>query len=70
MEGFPPSRLPGWNGTEARIQAAPSLGASFAWYHLKLGAGGGTRQARDDRVETFFYVLSGAVLIVINDDVP
>lgn len=70
MEGFPPSRLPGWTGTEARIQASPALGAAFAWYHLRVSAGGGTDHARDDRVETFFYVLNGAVLIVINDDAP
>jgi len=70
FEGFPPSSLPGWAGAEIRVQASPALGAKFAWYHLQLQAGGGTKQACDNRVETFFYVLSGAVLIVIDNDLP
>lgn len=59
LEGYPPSKLPAWPETEARILAAPALGAEFAQYLLHVPAGRGTQHHGDGRLETFFYVLSG-----------
>ncbi|MGH7177655.1 MAG: (S)-ureidoglycine aminohydrolase [Tepidisphaeraceae bacterium] len=61
LEGFPVSRLPDWTLTEARILAAPALGARFAQYLLDLQPEGGLRRAPDRRIESFIYVLSGQV---------
>ena len=58
-EGIPESVLPEWNGTAARILAAPALGARFAEYRLDVAKGGGTRQTLAPGIETFFYVLEG-----------
>jgi len=58
-EGIPASVLPGWDSTEARILAAPALGARFAMYLLDLAAGGGTKQALPPSVEAFYYLLQG-----------
>jgi (S)-ureidoglycine aminohydrolase len=68
LEGFPPSRLPPWENCEARVLAAPALGARFAEYRIDLQPGGGTKQAADDGVETFLYVLSGGVTLRIDQD--
>ena len=61
LDGFPASRLPQWRGAEARVLAAPSLGANFAQYKIDLAPGGGTSQQVDGQVETFVYVLSGGL---------
>lgn len=66
-EGFPPSRLPAWDKTEAFILAAPALGARFVQYLLKIDANGGTRHEADQRVETFFDVLSGEAILNLTD---
>ncbi|MCE9614420.1 MAG: hypothetical protein K8T26_09100 [Lentisphaerae bacterium] len=66
LEGVPCSRLPAWTDTEARVLAAPVLGASFVEYLLDMRAGGGTRHEADGRVETFVYVLSGAARLSID----
>jgi (S)-ureidoglycine aminohydrolase len=68
MEGFPPSRLPSWENCEVRILAAPAIGARFAEYHIDLQPGGGTKQAAEDGVETFLYVLSGGVTLRIDQE--
>ena len=65
LEGYPASRLPAWPGVEARILAAPALGAEFVQYLLQAPAGTGTQHAVDGRIETFFYVLGGAVQLTI-----
>ena len=65
LEGVPFSRLPAWKNTEARILAAPVLGATFVEYLLEIKAGGGTKAGADGRVETFFYVLAGRVTLTI-----
>ncbi|CAN5424129.1 (S)-ureidoglycine aminohydrolase [soil metagenome] len=66
MEGVPFSRLPAWKNTEVRILAAPVLGANFVEYLLDVKANGGATVQSDGRIETFFYVLSGAVKLAIN----
>ena len=60
LEGFPFSRLPNWTGTDARVLASPALGAAFAQFLLTMQPGGTGRYGADDRVETFFYLLSGS----------
>src|SRR5437867_3072063 len=66
-EGYPTSRLPRWEKTEAYVLAAPALGAQFVQYLLKIDAAGGTRHKADRRVETFFYVQSGEALLGLSD---
>src|SRR5215207_10082258 len=59
LEGFPTSRLPSWPDAEVRVLAAPALGASFVQYLIDLPANKTGTFAGDDRLETFYYVLSG-----------
>lgn len=61
LEGYPPSRLPHWRDTEARILASPALGAAFVQYRLVINPGGGTHHAADGRTQTFFYLHDGLV---------
>jgi glyoxylate utilization-related uncharacterized protein len=35
LEGYPLSRLPNWQGAEARILASPALGAQFVQYLIQ-----------------------------------
>jgi (S)-ureidoglycine aminohydrolase len=70
LEGYPPSKLPMWPNVEARILTAPAMGAGFAEYLLTMSAGQGTKVAADERLETFFYVLSGEFRLRIEDDLP
>jgi len=58
-EGYPPSKLPMWPQVEARVLAAPAMGAEFAEYLLTVPGGRGARAVADGRIETFFYVLDG-----------
>jgi len=67
IDGFPPSRIPRWRDTEARILAAPALRADFVQMHLKVQPGGGVNQPGDDRTQTFLYVLSGGVELTITN---
>jgi (S)-ureidoglycine aminohydrolase len=60
LEGYPPSRLPAWEGCEARVLASPALGAEFVEYLINVPRGKGTKQKADGRVETFLYLLSGS----------
>ncbi|MEM6332043.1 MAG: (S)-ureidoglycine aminohydrolase [Planctomycetota bacterium] len=59
MEGFPPSRLPGWGDAEVFVLASPRLGAEFVEYVVDLPASSTGRAERKQGVETFYYVLSG-----------
>ena len=59
MEGFPTSRIPGWENAEIRVLASPALGARFAQYKIDLQAGGGAKHEPDNAVESFIYVMSG-----------
>ena len=63
LEGYPLSRLPNWQGAEARILASPALGAQFVQYFIQLAPGGGTKHVADGRVETFLYLLSGRAML-------
>ena len=60
LEGFPPSRLPTWPDAEVRVLAAPALGARFVEYLIDLPAGKEGTFPSDGRLETFYFVLSGA----------
>ena len=70
LEGYPTSRLPEWKHTEARVLAAPALGAEFVQYLLDIQLGGGVTLTDDSdpEVEAFFYVLSGSIDIDINGE--
>ena len=59
--GIPASVLPEWTATEARVLAAPPLGARFAMYLLDIAAGGGSGQQQPSNLEGFFYVIDGDV---------
>jgi (S)-ureidoglycine aminohydrolase len=65
IDGFPPSRLPRWKETEARVLAAPALRADFVQMLLNIQPGGGVNQPNDDRTQTFLYVLGGGIEITI-----
>jgi glyoxylate utilization-related uncharacterized protein len=60
LEGYPTSRLPNWPDAEVRVLAAPALGARFVQYLIDLPAGKSGRFDADDRLETFYFVLSGS----------
>ena len=60
LEGFPLSRLPSWPDAEVRVLAAPVLGAKFVQYLIDLPVGKHGEFGSDGRIETFYYVLSGA----------
>src|SRR5436305_7118224 len=64
LEGFPPSRLPAWPDTEARVLASPALGAQFTQYLLDIPAGKG-RPRHEAQEQQFGYVLSGQVRVTI-----
>jgi (S)-ureidoglycine aminohydrolase len=66
IEGYPLSRLPLWNAAEVRVLTAPAMGAAFAQYKIDLATGGGTRQVADGRIQTFLYLLSGAVELTVD----
>lgn len=73
LEGIPFSRLPEWPGAQARVLAAPVLGAGFAEYLLELrpaaagAAIAGAHQA-DGVIEHFLYVLSGGIRLSIDGE--
>jgi len=60
LEGFPTSRLPTWPDAEVRVLASPALGAQFVQYLIDLPANKRGEFAGDDRLETFYFVLTGA----------
>ncbi len=63
LEGFPTSRLPGWESASVRVLASPSLGAAFVQLLIDLPAGSSGSFAADTQnhatIETFYFVLSG-----------
>jgi (S)-ureidoglycine aminohydrolase len=65
LEGIPFSRLPQWTQTDARVLAAPVLGAQFVQYLLDIKQGGGGKVPQDGKVESFLYVLSGTATLSI-----
>jgi len=64
LEGFPTSRIPSWPSCEARVLAAPALGARFVQYLFDIPAGKGTGQglALD---EAFGYLISGSIDVTV-----
>jgi (S)-ureidoglycine aminohydrolase len=70
IEGFPTSRIPGWDQTEARILASPALGAGFAMYTMDVAAGGGATRPADGRVETFLFMTDGLATLALGDAEP
>lgn len=66
LEGLPFSRLPDWKNTDARILAAPVLGANFVEYLLDLKAGASASVTAGGTIETFFYLLSGGATLAID----
>lgn len=69
-EGVMDSYLPSYERTVVRVMAAPALGAAFAQARLEIAPGGGTRSVLRDRLERFFYVLSGRVRLDIDGADP
>ena len=67
-DGHVQSDLPGWIKSKGVILISPQMGAKFTQYLVLMQAGGqGTPS--DDRVERFFYVLSGSIELRIGADV-
>src|SRR6185436_6542604 len=62
-EGIPASALPGWKDTEARILAAPPMGAGFAQYLLDVKSSGGSDVTPGAGIESFFYCIEGRASI-------
>jgi (S)-ureidoglycine aminohydrolase len=65
-EGVAESVLPEWEGTMAKILAAPAMGAGFVQYDLAIAARGGTQQTLPELVEAFVFVLEGEVRCDLN----
>jgi (S)-ureidoglycine aminohydrolase len=70
LSGYPTSRLPAWEKTEARVLASPAMGAEFVQYLLKVEAGGGAHQNPDRETETFLYLLSGEASLAVGTAQP
>jgi (S)-ureidoglycine aminohydrolase len=66
LEGIPFSRLPEWPQARVRVFAGPALGAGFAEYMLDLPAGSAGNHGADGRIEFFFYLLSGSLILKID----
>src|SRR5438067_8032957 len=64
IEGYPPSKLPGWPECDVRILAAPALGANFAEYLFDIPVGKGTGQGEATE-QVFGYVLGGVVHVAV-----
>jgi (S)-ureidoglycine aminohydrolase len=65
-EGVAVSALPEWQGTVAKVLAAPAMGAGFAQYDLALEPRGGTEGDLPAGVEAFLYLFEGAVRCDVN----
>ncbi len=66
LEGIPFSRLPEWPGAQVRVLAGPALGAGFAEYMIDLQPGQAGAHEADNRIEFFFYVLRGALTLLVD----
>src|SRR5215212_8296527 len=67
LEGYPPSRIPGWADCEARVLASPALGAAFAQYLFDVPRGKGKGRSEADH-QVFGYVLAGGVRVEVAGD--
>ncbi|MEM6394150.1 MAG: (S)-ureidoglycine aminohydrolase [Planctomycetota bacterium] len=59
LEGFPPSRLPGFPDAETYVLASPAIGADFVQFLIDLPAGSAGSFPADSELQTFHYVLDG-----------
>ena len=66
-EGYPTSRLPAWDKCEVYTLATPAVGAAFVQHLFKVEAGGGAKYKADNRIETFYYLLSGSAKLTTTD---
>ena len=63
LEGYPTSRIPGWD-CDTRVLASPALGAQFVEYLFDIPADKGTGPAKAPE-QVFGYVLSGAARVAV-----
>jgi len=68
LEGYPLSRLPAWPGVEARVLAAPALGAEFVACLLNPKAGQAGGHPADGVTETFLYLLAGGAVLEVEGE--
>ncbi len=66
LEGIPFSRLPEWPQAEARVLAAPALGARFVEYLIDLKAGQGGSHEPDGQIEFFLYLIEGELALSLD----
>ncbi|MFB0957665.1 (S)-ureidoglycine aminohydrolase [Clostridiaceae bacterium HFYG-1003] len=68
-EGLVNNVLPHFEDVSLSIIASPKMGASFVEYLVDFAPGGGNREAfGGDGIETFVYVLSGSLEVLIEDE--
>jgi len=67
-EGILESRIPGISNTTISVQASNSLGAEFAQILLDMKPNGGMDALRLEKLQTFFYVISGQAVLTLNDE--
>src|SRR5579859_7970000 len=58
LDGFVPSRLPGWQNATIIIHISPALGAQFSQLQITFGKNG-TGAGKTGPLEYFVYVLEG-----------
>src|SRR2546423_1427099 len=68
MEGFPTSRISGWENAEIRVLASPALGARFVQYKIDIQPGSGAKHEADNSVESFIYVMSGSLNLKLDQN--
>jgi (S)-ureidoglycine aminohydrolase len=51
--------IPGWNGAEVKVLAAPCMGANFVEYIIDVKNNGKVAVPSQERLEYVFYVLNG-----------
>lgn len=67
LEGYPPSRIPGWDNVEVRILAAPVIGAEFVQYLVNSSATGQITSPVSSTDEWFFYLIEGNASVRIGN---
>ncbi len=69
-EGLVINTLPYLNKCKASILCSPKIGASFVEYKVQMEPGGGTIYpfAKEEGIESFLYVLSGNVSVIVDNE--
>lgn len=62
-DGLVKNVIPGYQNCTVTILGSPSLGASFADYLVHVGENGKNNRLGGDGIETFLYVIDGAVTV-------